>query len=151
MKPFIEILDQLLIEINTSINEKVSGTSFLDILKFQLIEKLKLLDQKIIEELLNTLVNEKSYERGYNLGERSITYKIDYFAKSISRIKFNTENNFLSIILDGAKKISIFEKNIKNKSIQVILTKNMGIVISKNTVISTEITKKSIVLTFLNN
>ena len=41
MESFIKTLDNLLMEINKSINEKVTGIYFLELLKFKLIEKFK--------------------------------------------------------------------------------------------------------------
>ena len=55
-----------------------------------------------------------------------------------------------SYSLDGMKTISIFDKNKPNKSVKFSITKNTGIVISQNTVISENTYKKSIILTIIN-
>ena len=49
MDSFEEFLDNLLIEINKSINEKIVGTNYLENIKFQLIEKLSVLEKNIVE------------------------------------------------------------------------------------------------------
>ena len=150
MESYNGIFDKLLTELNTSINNKISGIHFLELLKYELIEKLKDLDQKNSEELKLLFTNQNSFENQINMDNRPIKYKIEHFNKSESIIKQKTKNDLLCIILEGLKIISVFDNNVAEKSIQSNLTRNMGIVLVKNTVISAKITKKSIMLSILN-
>jgi len=150
MEAFIKILEKMLIEINNSVNEKITGLTFLEHLKFEIIEKIKNLDEKYFNNLKLDLSKKLSIEKKIEIDFRSILCKIEYFEKSVSKIKSKTENDLLCLIMDGAKKIVIFDSFDKNKTIQSILLKNMGFVICKGTIITSEINKNSIVLTFLN-
>ena len=53
MNSFIDFIDNLLVTINNSINEKIFGTGYLEIVKFQLIEKLIVLDNKVSFPICN--------------------------------------------------------------------------------------------------
>ena len=151
METFSKILDQFLIEINESINDKISGINLLELLKFGLIEKFKDLDENVLKDLKLLSLNKKILENEIDLNNRKITYKIEYFDKSTSKIKHKTEKDYLSLILEGLKSITIYENNNDKKSIYSNLSKNMGIVLSINTVITTKTTEKSIILSISNN
>ena len=151
METFSKILDQFLIEINESINDKISGINLLELLKFGLIEKFKDLDENVLKDLKLISLNKKILENEIDLNNRKITYKIEYFDKSTSKIKHKTEKDYLSLILEGLKSITIYENNNDKKSIYSNLSKNMGIVLSINTVITTKIVGESIILSISNN
>ena len=151
METFSKILDQFLIEINESINDKISGINLLELLKFRLIEKFKDLDENVLKDLKLISLNKKILENEIDLNNRKITYKIECFDKSTSKIKHKTEKDYLSLILEGLKSITIYENNNDKKSIYSNLSKNMGIVLSINTVITTKITGESIILSISNN
>ena len=151
METFSKILDQFLIEINESINDKISGINLLELLKFGLIEKFKDLDENVLKDLKLISLNKKILENEIDLNNRKITYKIEYFDKPTSKIKHKTEKDYLSLILEGLKSITIYENNNDKKSIYSNLSKNMGIVLSINTVITTKTTEKSIILSISNN
>ena len=151
METFSKILDQFLIEINESINDKISGINLLELLKFGLIEKFKDLDENVLKDLKLISLNKKILENEIDLNNRKINYKIEYFDKSTSKIKHKTEKDYLSLILEGLKSITIYENNNDKKSIYSNLSKNMGIVLSINTVITTKIAGESIILSISNN
>jgi len=151
METFSKILDQFLIEISESINDKISGINLLELLKFGLIEKFKDLDENVLKDLKLISLNKKILENEIDLNNRKITYKIEYFDKSTSKIKHKTEKDYLSLILEGLKSITIYENNNDKKSIYSNLSKNMGIVLSINTVITTKIAGESIILSISNN
>ena len=67
MESYNGIFDKLLTELNTSINNKISGIHFLELLKYELIEKLKDLDQKNSEELKLLFTNQNSFENQINM------------------------------------------------------------------------------------
>ena len=62
-----------------------------------------------------------------------------------------TEKDYLSLILEGFKSITIYDNTDHEKSIFSNLSKNMGIVLSLNTVITTKIAAKSILLSISND
>lgn len=151
METFNKIFDKILIEINKSINEKISGINLLELLKFELIEKFKDFDENTLKDLKLILLDKQIIEKEIDLNNRKITYKIEYFDKSIAKIKQKIQNDYLSLIIDGLKSITIYENNNDKKSIFSYLSKNMGIVLSKDTLITTKIAEKSIILSILNN
>ena len=85
METFSKKLDQFLIEINKSINEKINGVNLLELLKFELIEKFKDLDENVLKDLKLKSPNKTILEKEIDLNNRKITYKIEYFDKSMSQ------------------------------------------------------------------
>ena len=67
MEKFNITLDHLLIEINKSINEKIIGMNFLELLKFGLIEKLKDLEKNALRDLKLMPSDSKILEKEINL------------------------------------------------------------------------------------
>ncbi len=151
MTPSEITLDELLIEINKSINNKIIGINFLELLKFELIEKFKDLEKNDLNSLKLMPTDGNILEKEIDLNNRKIQYKVEYFDKSASQIKEKINNNCLWVILDGLKSITVYDFNNDNKSIFSNLSKNMGIVLSLNTVISSRIVKKSIILSISSN
>ena len=146
MVTFDITLDELLIEINQSINEKIIGTNFLELLKFELIEKFKVLEKNDLNSLKLMPTDGAVLEKEIELNNRKIKYKVEYFDKSISKIKEKIDNNYLWLILEGLKSITIYDFNYEDKSIFSNLSKNMGIGLSLNTVITSRIGENSISL-----
>ena len=142
---------QIFADLNKSINEKIVGTNFLELIKFLLIEKLNSLTENDLKNLKLMPLNGKILEKNINLDNRKIAYKIEYFDKSVSIIKQKTEEDNLSIILEGYKSIVIYDNTDHEKSIYSNLSKNMGFVLSLNTVITTKIAAKSILLSISND
>ena len=151
MVTFDITLDELLIEINQSINEKIIGTNFLELLKFELIEKFKVLEKNDLNSLKLMPTDGAVLEKEIDLNKRKIKYKVEYFDKSISKIKEKIDNNYLWLILEGLKSITIYDSNYEDKFIFSNLSKNMGIVLSLNTVITSRIAEKSIILSISSN
>ena len=139
-------LEQIFSDINKSINEKIGGTNFLELIKFLLIEKLNNLTKNDLKNLKLMPPNGQTLEREIDLNNRKLKYKIMYFDKSVSNIKQKIENDYLFLILEGLKSIIIYDNNNSAKSIYCNLSKNMGIVLSLNTVITTKIVENSIIL-----
>ena len=151
MVTFDITLNELFIEINKSINEKIIGTNFLELLKFELIEKFKALEKNGLNSLKLMLTDGTVLEKEINLNKRKIKYKVEFFDKSTSKIKEKIDNNYLWLILEGLKSITIYDFNYEDKSIFSNLSKNMGIVLSLNTVITSRIVEKSIILSISSN
>ena len=151
MDYFLKLLDNLLIEINDSINEKIIGINYLETIKFSLIEKLSELEKNIIDDFKSDLSVNKLFSKELDLNTRSINYSINFIENSTSNIKQIIQKNTLYIVLDGAKIISVFDKNKQNISIKMNITKNKGIVLSNNTITNENINKKSIILTIVYN
>jgi len=144
-------LEQLLIEIDSLINEKTSGTNYLELLKFALIEKIKDLEENDLKNFKIMPLDGKQLEKEVNLKNRKIQYSIEYVDKTVSKIKQRTKNDSLCLVIKGLINITIYDINNDTKSININLLKNMGIVLSLNTVITSKIAEKSIILSISNN
>ena len=144
-------LEQLLIEINESINEKIIGTNYLELLKLKLVEKFKDLEINNLKNLKLMPLDGNVLDKEIDFNYRKISYKIEYFDKSVSKIKQKIDNNYLFLILEGLKSITIYDNNNVEKTIYTNLSKNMGIVLSLDTVITSKIMRKSIILSILTN
>ena len=151
MENCAQTIEKFIIEINESINEKINGINFLELLKYKLIEKIDELEEDYLKNLEIKLSDNKILEKNLELNNRNLSYKIEYYDKSISEIKRKTEKDYLSLILAGLKSIKIFDFNDEKKSIFSNLYKNMGIVLGLNTVITTKISEKSVILSISIN
>ena len=151
MDYFLKLLDKLLKEINDSINEKIIGINYLENIKYKFIERLSELETNILENFKSELSVNKLFLKKHDFNTRSINYSINYIENSISQIKHIIENDTLYIVLNGAKIISVFDNKKPIKSIKINITKNMGVVLSQNTIINENINKKSTILTIIHN
>ena len=132
-------IDNLIFDCINQINEKINGINFLEKIKFSLIDKMKSID------LLNfeNINNKEQYINNANI---NLLTKIEKANENISKIKKTIDNDNLTIILEGLKTISIHEKLISKSVNQQYLSKYLGMVLVKNTIIDEIITKDTILL-----
>ena len=138
-----DITNFVIAEANT-INEKVRGLNFLELLKTNLIEKLLPLfsEQKFpLEQVIN-------YEKEIKENSRNIKISINYFINSISISKRKIDNDSLFLIFNEASNFDIYkdEKNFTS----ILLYKNTGISLSKDTVINLKYNKKVFLVGIIN-
>tara|TARA_B110000263_G_scaffold233100_1_gene229692 strand:+ start:616 stop:1059 length:444 start_codon:yes stop_codon:yes gene_type:complete len=132
-------IDNLISDCINQINEKINGINFLEKIKFSLIDKMKSID------LLNfeNINNKEQYINNANI---NLLTKIEKANENVSKIKKTIDNDNLTIILEGLKTISIHEKLISKSVNQQYLSKYVGMVLAKNTIIDEIITKDTILL-----
>ena len=138
-----DISDIIITEINTT-NEKVRGLNFLELLKTNLIEKLLPLfsEQKFpLEQVIN-------FEKEIKENSRNIKISINYFINSISISKKKIDNDSLFLIFNEASNFDIY-KNEKNFT-SILLYKNTGISLSKDTVINLKYNKNVLLVGIIN-
>ena len=75
---------------------------------------------------------------------QNVLFKNEYIEKQ------SIDKDCLYFLLDGTCKIIVFDKNMVEKSINTKLLKNMGVVLSKDTVISNNISEKCVLLQITN-
>ena len=140
MENFFKEIDNIIIESNKEINEKILGISYLEKLKFSLIEKISQLNIKSYEEIKNF------YEvKEYNNIKLSITFK--NYNDAISKLKNQLPNDNLCIILRGLKTFQITnDKESKNFT----LYQNMGITLPSKINVNTSIAKQSVIIDIFN-
>ena len=132
-------IDNLISDCINQINEKINGIKFLEKIKYSLIDRIKSID------LLNfeNINNKEQYINNANI---NLLTKIEKANENVSKIKKTINNDNLTIILEGLKIISIHEKLISKSVNQQYLSKYLGMVLAKNTIIDEIITKDTILL-----
>ena len=132
------ILEIIISEVN-SINDKIKGLNFLEILKINLIEKLSFISDQ------NISLNEFDLiEKEVSVDNRNISIIIKFIVhSSITRRKLIDENTlFLSLNETSSFDIYEDEKNFVN----IVLFKNTGMSIPKNTIINSKFNKNVLLI-----
>jgi len=132
------ILDTIISEVN-SINEKVKGLNFLEILKNNLIEKfLEIYNQ-------NSSIDQfEQVEREINSESKDIKINIKFIDNSYIISKKLIEENTLFLLLNDSSSFDIYEN--EKDFVNLMLFKNMGISIPKNTIINYKSNKNALLI-----
>ena len=137
------ILDIIITEVN-SINEKVKGLNFLEILKTNLIAKIL----PIVNNLKFPLDQFDNLEKQINEGNRNIKISIQYFTNSSIIRKKIIDKDTLFLFFNEASSFDIF-KDDKN-SLNILLYKNTGISLPINTIINSKFNKNLFLIEIQN-
>jgi len=146
MNTFIQKIEEITLKNDNEINKNIIGTNYLEKLKYLIIENLKDLDKFMLENLMIDLKNNNDQSIKYKFKDSSLFSSICLYKDSLSRIKSRYNHDILSIVINGFKKVDIFDFYENNKSISLFISKNMGLVLSENTVTSENIAAGSVIL-----
>ncbi len=138
-----DILEVISTEINT-LNDKVRGINFLELLKANILEKLLQIinNQKFpLDQLIN-------YENNIKQDSRNIKISINYYLNPISISKKVINNDSLLICFNETSNFDIY-KDEKNFS-SILLYKNTGISLPKDTVINSKYNKNLLLIEIIN-
>ena len=137
------ILDIIITEVN-SINEKVKGLNFLEILKTNLIAKIL----PIVNNLKFPLDQFDNFEKQINEETRSIRITIQYFKNSFINRKKIIDKDTLFLFFNETSVFDIYndDKNFVN----ILLYKNTGISLSNKTVINSKFNKNLLLIEIQN-
>ena len=131
-------------EIKT-INDKVRGLNFLELLKVGIIEKLlELVNRQKFP--LDQLIE---YQNEIKENSRHINISINYFLNSISISKKKIDNDSLFISLNELSNFDIFINNKEFTSL--VLYKNTGLSLPKDTVLNAKYNKNVLLIEINNN
>ena len=131
-------------EIST-INDKVRGLNFLELLKAGIIGKLlELVNRQKFP--LDQLIE---YQNEIKKDSRHINISISYFLKSMSISKKKINNDSLFISLNELSNFDIFRDNKEFTSF--ILYKNTGLSLPKDTVLNAKYSKNLLLIEINNN
>ena len=130
-------------EIKT-INDKVRGLNFLELLKAGIIEKLLELVNKQ-KFPLDQLIE---YQNEIKEDSRQINISISYFLNSMSISKKKIDNDSLFISLNELSNFDIFSGNKSFKSL--VLNKNTGLSLPKDTVLNAKYSKNLLLIEIAN-
>jgi hypothetical protein len=131
-------------EIKT-INDKVRGLNFLELLKVGIIEKLLELVNKQ-KFPLDQLIE---YQNEIKEDSRHINISISYFLNSMSISKKKIDNDSLFISLNELSNFDVFRDNKEFTSL--VLYKNTGLSIPKDTVLNAKYSKNLLLIEITNN
>ena len=131
-------------EIKT-INDKVRGLNFLELLKAGIIEKLLELVNKQ-KFPLDQLIE---YQNEIKEDSRHINISISYFLNSMSINKKKIDNDSLFISLNELSSFDIFKDNKEFTSL--VLYKNTGLSLPKDTVLNAKYSKNLLLIEITNN
>ena len=130
-------------EIKT-INDKVRGLNFLELLKAGIIEKLlELVNRQKFP--LDQLIE---YQNEIKEDSRHINISISYFLNSMSISKKKINNDSLFISLNELSNFDIFTSNEAFNSL--VLYKNTGLSLPKNTVLNAKYIKNLLLIEIAN-
>ena len=130
-------------EIKT-INDKVRGFNFLELLKTGITEKLLELVNKQkfpFDQLIE-------YQNEIKEDSRHINISINYFLNSMSISKKKIDNDSLFISLNELSNFDIFSGNKSFKSL--VLNKNTGLSLPKDTVLNAKYSKNLLLIEITN-
>lgn len=131
-------------EIKT-INDKVRGLNFLELLKAGIIEKLLELVNKQ-KFPLDQLIE---YQNEIKEDSRHINISISYFLNSMSISKKKIDNDSLFISLNELSNFDVFKDNKEFTSL--VLFKNTGLSLPKDTVLNAKYSKNLLLIEITNN
>ncbi len=145
MEKITKDISEVIIAETKIINDKVRGLNFLETLK-----------ENIIFKLLEIINNQKfpidefdGYEKQINQETRNFKISINYFPHSLSISKKKIENDVLFICLNETSNFDFFKDDKIFKSI--LLYKNTGISLPKNTIVNTKYNKNLLLIEISNN
>ena len=139
-----DILEIIASEIKT-INDKVRGLNFLELLKAGIIEKLlELVNRQKFP--LDQLIE---YQNEIKEDSRHINISISYFLNSMSISKKKIDNDSLFISLNELSNFDVFKDNKEFTSL--VLYKNTGLSLPKDTVLNAKYSKNLLLIEITNN
>tara|TARA_Y100001970_G_scaffold261724_1_gene345145 strand:+ start:388 stop:846 length:459 start_codon:yes stop_codon:yes gene_type:complete len=127
-----------------SINEKIKGLNFLELLKISLAEKLLILLNKQKFPLNNIIDFEKKTEEKV----RNFNIIVNYYINSISVNKKKIDNDSLFFSFNETSNFDIYKD--EKKFISLLLYKNTGISLPKGTIINSKSIKNTLLIEIQN-
>ena len=128
MKEFFKIVKSILANELNIINKKIKGTSYLEILKINFLDKIS--DNKKLITLEN--IEELTEEFNFNDDAKSVNIKFICNKLSNSNLNLKLSNNLLLICIKENIQINL-KDSLTKKSHHINLSPYTGIVLSKET------------------
>ena len=145
MEKFTKEISEIIISEIKTINKKVNGLNFLELLKAGINEKLlKLLNMQKFP--LDQLID---YQNEIKEDTRHIKISIKYFLNSISISKKKIDTDSLFISLNESSSFDIFKD--KKDFTSLVLYKNTGLSLPKDTVLNVKYSKNLLLIEITNN
>jgi len=138
-----DITNFVIAEANT-INEKVRGLNFLELLKTNLIEKI----YPLVSAQKFPLDKIIDYEKEIKENSKNIKISINYFINSLSVSKKKINNDSLLLVFNETSNLDIYKDEKDFTSL--LLYKNTGITLPKDTVINSKFNKNVLLIEIIN-
>ena len=147
MNVLIKEINDIIEKNNSKINENIAGIDYLEKLKYLVIDNLKDGQNKfILDNLAGALMKKNNQSIKFQFKNQSLFLSINLYKNSLSKIKLCYNNDTLFVVINGVKKISLFDLYDKKKKVSLSIFKNMGLVLSENTITSEKIAAGSIIM-----
>ncbi|MDB4860564.1 hypothetical protein OAI01_03255 [Alphaproteobacteria bacterium] len=145
MEKLTKDISEIIISEIKTINNKVRGLNFLELLKVGIIEKLlELVNRQKFP--LDQLIE---YQNEIKEDSRHIKISINYFLNSISVSKKKIDNDSLFISLNELSNFDIFRD--KKDFTSLVVYKNAGLSLPKDTVLNAKYSKNLLLIEINNN
>ena len=147
MNVLLKEINDIIEKNNSKINENLVGINYLEKLKYLVIDNLKDgKDKFTLDDLAGSLKKKNNQSIKFKFKNRSLFLSINLYKNPLSKIKLCYDHDTLSVVISGVKKISLFDLYDKKRKVSLSIFKNMGIVLSENTIISEKIAAGSIIM-----
>lgn len=145
MEKFTKDISEIIAGEIKTINDKVRGLNFLELLKAGIIEKLlELVNRQKFP--LDQLIE---YQNEIKEDSRHINISISYFLNSMSISKKKIDNDSLFISLNELSNFDVFRDNKEFR--RLVLYKNTGLSLPKDTVLNAKYSKNLLLIEITNN
>jgi len=144
MEKITKDISEIIVGEIKTINDKVRGLNFLELLKAGIIEKLLELVNKQ-KFPLDQLIE---YQNEIKEDSRHINISISYFLNSLSISKKKIDNDSLFISLNELSNFDVFRDNKEFTSL--VLYKNTGLSLPKDTVLNAKYSKNLLLIEITN-
>ena len=124
-----------------NINKKIYGTTFLEILKENILNRQDQINLKNLQIKNSNL----DLEENINVLEKNLFFKLSFYQNPKSILKFKLDKNFLLIVIKELVKIDILNQKTQ-KYINISLKPFMGVTLSKGTVCNLNFPKNSLIM-----
>ena len=116
MNVLIKEINDIIENNNSKINENIVGINYLEILKYLVIDNLKDSQDKFTLDNLSVALKKKNNQSvKFNFKNQSLFLSINLYNNPLSKIKLCYDNDTLSVVINGVKKISLFDLYDKKK------------------------------------
>ena len=125
MNVLIKEIKDIIEKNNSKINENIVGINYLEKLKYLVINNLKNSQDKFTpDNLVDALTKKNNQSIKFKFKNQSLILSINLYKNPLSKIKLCYDNDTLSIVINGVKKISLFDLYDKKKNVSLSIFKN---------------------------
>jgi hypothetical protein len=151
MNDLIKEINDIIEKNNSKINENIVGINYLEKLKYLVIDNLKDGQDKFTpDDLVAAFKKKNNQSIKFIFKNRSLSLSINLYKNPLSKIKLCYDNDTLSVVINGVKEISLFDLYDKKRKVSLSIFKNMGLVLSENTITSEKIAAGSVIMDIIS-